>query len=116
MTYNEWWEPWDDPGGPEPDDEKERPDSQEDWHWDAESLAMGEYVTFPLYLSLRDRLHTLRVPAIIHNVVIKEMIDAHDDSALDGHGACSTLVYYDGTSLDIQPFAIYGGDKIKPFK
>ena len=105
-----------DPGGPDPDDNKERPDSQEDWDWDTESLAMGEYVGFPLYLSLRDRLHTLRIPSTVHNVVIKEMIDAHDDSALDGTGACSTLVYYNGPSLDIQAFAIYGGDRIKPFK
>ena len=116
MTYDEWWEPWDGPGGPDPDDKSDRPDSEKDWHWDSESMAMGEYVGFPLYLSVRDRLQTLRMPTTVHNVIIREMIDMHDDSALDGEGACSTLIYYTGMGTAIQPFTIVGGDKIKPFK
>ena len=89
MTYDEWWEPWDDPGGPDP----ERPDSTEEWTWDEESIAMGEYVGFSTYLNLRDRLQTLRIPTTLHNGLIQVLIDTHDDSAISGFGAMSTLFY-----------------------
>ena len=62
------------------------------WTWDADSLMMGEYVGYPLYLRLRDRLQTLRLPADTHNTVIQELIDMHDVAAIDAGVACSSLV------------------------
>ena len=101
MTYNEWWEPWDDPGGPEPEGSKK----DDEWSWDAESLAMGEYVGFSAYLDLRDRLQSLRIPTDVHNRLIQLLIDTHDDSAISGFGAMSTLFYtqsaYNGKVVDV---------------
>jgi hypothetical protein len=65
------------------------------WDWDVDSLMMGEYVGYPLYLRVRNRLQHLRVPAQACNRIIQEMIDVHDVSAFDHGEARSTLVMWD---------------------
>jgi hypothetical protein len=82
---------WPDPGGPEPDDAAWLT-PQTGWTWDADSLMMGEYVGYPLYLRLRDRLQSLRLPTTTHNQLIQTMIDTHDVSVFDHGEARSTLI------------------------
>ena len=82
---------WKDPGGPEPDDEAWLTPAS-GWSWDTDALMLGEYVGYPLYLRLRDRLQSLRLPPETHNQVITELIDMHDAGMLDYGVACSSLV------------------------
>ena len=56
---------------------------------------MGEYVGYPLYLKVRDRLCTLDIPTQAHNRIIQEMIDMHDMSAMTEGAARSTLICWD---------------------
>jgi hypothetical protein len=58
-------------------------------------LLMGEYVGYPLYLRVRDRLATLDIPTQAHNRIIQELIDCHDASALTEGAARSTLICWD---------------------
>ena len=75
-------------------------DDQEDWEWDAESLELGEYVGFKLYLELRDRLCTIKVPGVLHNALIQKLIHAYDDCALLAGEALCTFIYdTNGTSM-----------------
>lgn len=86
------------PGGPEPEPDEDHAmwlTPVSGWSWDADSLMMGEYVGYPLYLRVRDRLQHLRVPTAAHNRIIQELIDVHDVSALDHGEARSTLVVWD---------------------
>ena len=91
MSRDMYEPPWNDPGGPSPDDHMWLTPAS-GWSWDADSLSMGEYVGYPLYLRLRDRLQTLRLPTQTHNAVIQELIDMHDVGAIDHGVACSTLI------------------------
>lgn len=97
-------------GDMDPDD---LPDSPPDppmgvtgWNWTAESLMMGEYVGYELYLQLRSRLSDLGVPTQAHDVLIQDLIDTHDASALTDQGACATLAIWDVSGLT-QPMAIW---------
>jgi hypothetical protein len=98
MSDDDWLDAWLNPAGPEPD-----PDSthaawltpQTGWTWDVDSLMMGEYVGYPLYLQVRDRLTTLRIPTPAHNRIIQELIDTHDMSAMTQGAARSTLICWD---------------------
>ena len=69
------------------------------WDWDQQSLLMGEYVGYPLYLRLRERLQTLRVPVQAHDVLIQQMIDTHDASAVTHGQARSTCVIWSNMQL-----------------
>ena len=92
MMSRDMYEPdWQDPGGPTPDDSSWLTPAS-GWEWDADSLMMGEYVGYPLYLRLRDRLQSLRLPTDTHNTVIQELIDMHDVAAIDHGVACSSLL------------------------
>jgi len=62
------------------------------WSWDDESLRLGQYVGYKLYLVLRDRLTTLEVPTVAHNTIITEMIDLHDETLLTRGQGMATLV------------------------
>ena len=100
MDDDDWIEHWLNPGGPEPGNTPDTPADTDSswltptsgWSWDADSLMMGEYVGYPLYLRLRDRLTTLELPLNTHDTIIRDMIDTHDVSALDHGSACATLV------------------------
>ena len=82
---------WESAGGPSPEDDAWlTPVSG--WQWDTEALMLGEYVGYPLYLRLRDRLQSLRLPPDTHNQVITELIDMHDHGMLDHGVACSSLL------------------------
>lgn len=94
------WDAWSDPGGPGPANEWLVP-ADNKWEWSPEHLLMGEYVGFELYLRLRDRLCTLELPHACHDILIKELIDHHDAAALDGHGACATLICTDAMNHDV---------------
>ena len=91
---------------PDPDDEKEVT-----WEWDAESLELGEFVGFPLYLSLRDRLCTIKVPDVLHNALIEKLIHAYDDCALTAGLAQCTLIY-DRSGTHIVGLEIVDGTKM----
>ena len=100
MSDDDWLDAWLNPGGPDatPDPDPDDPmwlAPVTGWAWDVDSLLMGEYVGYPLYLRVRDRLQSLRVPAQAHNLLIQELIDTHDVSALDHGEARSTLVIWD---------------------
>ena len=100
MHEDDWLDAWLNPGGPDatPDPDPAHPmwlAPATGWTWDVDSLLMGEYVGYPLYLRVRDRLQSLRVPAQAHNLLIRELIDTHDASALDHGEARSTLVIWD---------------------
>ena len=87
------------------------------WSWDEKNLAVGEYVGFPLYLCLRDRLCTTSIPAKDHNRVIMAMIDMHDDELINNGIGCSTLVCGSG-QLEMgvyQKISIVESDIIAPF-
>jgi len=88
------WDAWASAGGPSPDDMWLKSEHAK-WEWSPESLLMGEYVGFELYLRLRNRLTRLQLPHSCHDMLIKELIDHHDAAALDGHGACATLICTD---------------------
>jgi hypothetical protein len=100
MDADDWIEHWLNTGGPEPGDMSDTPADTHSswltpatgWSWDADALMMGEYVGYPLYLRLRDRLTTLELPANTHDAIIRDMIDTHDVSAIDHGSACATLV------------------------
>ena len=100
MDEDDWIEHWLNPGGPEPGHDHDTPDQTDSswltpasgWTWDADALMMGEYVGYPLYLRLRDRLTTLQLPLNTHDTIIRDMIDTHDVGAIDHGSACVTLV------------------------
>ena len=124
MSRDAYDPPWNDPGGPEPDDDTWLTPAS-GWSWDADSLMMGEYVGYPLYLRLRDRLQTLRLPTQTHNAVIQELIDTHDVGAIDHGVACGTLIVttrdlldtyqvHDVSILDVEAFAPLSGKDAGP--
>lgn len=88
------------------------------WSWDEHNLATGEYVGFPLYLSLRDRLCDTAIPTKDHNRVILAMIDMHDDELLNNGIGCATLVCGAGVLEDgvYQKISILEADIIPPFE
>jgi hypothetical protein len=98
MSDDDWLDAWMNPGGPAPEPDPDDPmwlTPTTGWAWDVDSLLMGEYVGYPLYLRVRDRLQSLRVPTQAHNRIIQELVDTHDVSALDHGEARSTLVVWD---------------------
>lgn len=88
------------------------------WSWDEKNLAVGEYVGFPLYLCLRDRLCTTAIPTKDHNRVIMAMIDMHDDELVNNGIGCSTLVCGAGVLEDgvYQKISILEASIIAPFR
>jgi hypothetical protein len=116
MSHDDWSDEWMNPGGP--DAEPDASDSSwlvpvTGWEWDADSLRMGEYVGYPLYLSVRDRLQHLRVPANCHNRLIQQMIDMHDVSAFELGEARSTLIMWD-VDANMMPMAIVDASRFAP--
>ena len=98
MSLDDWLHDCFDPDGPTPDPDSNHPmwlEPQTGWTWDMDSLMMGEYVGYPLYLRIRDRLTTLDIPTPAHNRIIQELVDCHDASALTEGAARSTLVCWD---------------------
>ena len=98
MSHDDWSDAADD--APAPDEQPDNLDhmwltSVSGWSWDVDSLMMGEYVGYPLYLACRDRLATLDIPAAAHNRIIQELIDMHDVSAMTEGAARSTLICWD---------------------
>ena len=87
------------------------------WTWDQKNLAVGEYVGFPLYQQLRDRLCHTSIPAKDHNRVIMHMIDMHDDELVNHGIGCSTLVCGAGTLENgvYQKISILEASEIAPF-
>ena len=83
--------------------------SDNGWTWDRESLVIGAYTGFKLYLVLRDRLTTLAIPAVAHNKIIEEMVNEHDETLLDAGAGLSTLLMVDEPDSDYIPMAILGG-------
>ena len=92
-----------------PEDHPDYLPTPQGWTWDVASVQTGEYVTFPLYLRLRQRLCELRVPDDTHNLLIQELIDTHDDSLMDHGAARSTLVVQQYGGLDV--ISILGADE-----
>jgi hypothetical protein len=98
MSDDDWLHAWLNPGGPEPDPDPDDPawlTPVTGWNWDVDSLMMGEYVGYPLYLQVRDRLVTLDIPTPAHNRIIQELIDTHDMSAMTEGAARATLICWD---------------------
>lgn len=82
------------------------PDHKSDeWSWDAESMVMGEYTGFPLYLKLRDRMCSLHIPVQAHNLLIQELVDSHDEAAAVESQPRSTLIMFDRPGV-VQPLGI----------
>lgn len=91
-------DPWPDPAGPDPDDPAWLTPAG-DWTWDKDSLMMGEYVGFALYLRLRDRLCTIGLPVTTHNLIIQELVDTHDAGAVTALTPRATLVVNDADGV-----------------
>ena len=83
--------------------------SGDGWTWDRESLVMGAYTGFRLYLVLRDRLTTLDIPAVAHNRIIEEMIAIHDEELIDAGAGLSTLIMWSALDQTMVPMEILGG-------
>ena len=101
---------WQDASGASPEDH------DGEWEWDDEALTTGEYVGYKLYLRMRDRLTSLRIPGEAHNLIILEMIHCHDHNLLDRGVGCSTLLYRakeDGQPVELD---VVDSDQIAPFK
>ena len=78
---------WSFPGGPD------APSGHtHEWTWDQDSLTHAEYIGMPLYLRLRDRLQSTRVPTVAHNLLMLCLIDSYDSQVLDTGVACVTLI------------------------
>lgn len=111
MSDDDWLHEWMDPAGPEPDPGAPGADDPawlvpaSGWSWDVDSLLTGEYVGYPLYLRVRDRLQTLDIPTQAHNRIIQELIDTHDMSAMTQGAARATLICWDGGG-DVVPMEI----------
>lgn len=116
MSHDDWTHDWMEPV--DPDEEPDASDSSwltpvSGWTWDADSLRMGEYVGYPLYLSVRDRLQHLRVPSDCHNQLIQQMIDMHDVSAFEQGAARSTLIMWD-VDERVMPMVIVDASRFAP--
>ena len=94
-----------------PEDHPDWLPTPQQWSWDPDSLTCGEYVTFPLYLRLRERLCDLHIPHTCHNMLIHELIDCHDHSAMDLGVARSTLVYWRGDG-QTDMISVAGADEV----
>lgn len=105
-------DPWPDPGGPDPDDPAWLTPAG-DWTWDTDSLMMGEYVGFALYLRLRDRLCSIGLPVTTHNLVIQELIDCHDAGALSASTPLATLIVNDSDDSVVN-MAVLDHDEMGP--
>ena len=57
-----------------------------------EDLVIAEYVGFPLYVSLRNRLVELECPIEMINTVIAEAIETHDIAAVEAGINGATIV------------------------
>lgn len=79
-----------------------------DWQWTTDHLLMAEYVGYPLYLRLRDRMQSLRLPTQVHDTLIQEMIDMHDVEAIDTGTGRSIMIVRDQPGL-VQPVEVMGG-------
>jgi hypothetical protein len=80
------------------------------WQWDAQSLSMGEYVGFKLYLLLRDRFTQLRIPPDTHDLLIQEMIDTHDVGLYTDARGKVTMCYVDTGLPEVLDIRVDGGD------
>jgi hypothetical protein len=104
---------WTNPAGAEPDDADDplggwlRPTG---WQWDAQSLSMGEYVGFELYLLLRDRFCSLGLPMESHDLLIQEMIDTHDVGLYTDGRAKVTMWYNSSKPGAVVDIHVEGGD------
>lgn len=119
MTHDDHHDPHIDPLNHHKDSAGDSPgDSGDLWSWDIASLSTGEYVGFPLYLQLRDRLCDTAIPAKDHNRVIMYMIDMHDEELLNKGIGCSTLVCGAGQLEHgmYQKISIVESDVIAPFQ
>lgn len=79
-----------------------------DWQWTTDHLLMAEYVGYPLYLRLRDRMQSLRLPTQVHDTLIQEMIDMHDQEAIDTGAGRSIMIIRDQPGL-VQPVEVLCG-------
>lgn len=108
MDEHDWIEHWLEHHEHTADDLSSAPDASDPswltpvtgWAWDADALMMGEYVGYPLYLRLRDRLTTLCLPINTHDTIIRDMIDTHDVGAIDHGSACVTLVTTTASNME----------------
>ena len=76
--------------------------------WSADSLELAEYVGHKLYVDLRTRMRALDVPEAVIDVLIRTMIDMHDDAAMIMDQARVTMVSHTnltGTFLDVNILA-----------
>lgn len=79
------------------------------WTWDEPSLRLAEHVGHQLYLLLRDRLHTLRIPHEVHNELIERLLHAHDEWALASGEGQATLITMGDEHQELVPMAILDG-------
>ena len=79
------------------------------WTWDHPSLLLAEQVGHQLYLLLRDRLHTLRIPHEVHNELILRLITCHDQHSLASGEGQATLITMGDDTQDLVPMAILDG-------
>lgn len=88
------------------------------WSWNEQNLVVGEYVGFPLYTQLKDRLCSTSIPDKDHNRVIMCMIDMHDDELTNKGVGCSTLVCGVGNLEHgmYQKVSILEADHVAPFE
>ena len=79
------------------------------WTWDEPSLRLAEHVGHQLYLLLRDRLHTLRIPHQVHNELIQRLMLCHDEHALASGEGQATLITMGDEHQELVPMAILDG-------
>ena len=101
---------WPEPADDDPLDPLSNWLSPAGWQWDAQSLSMGEYVGFELYLLLRDRFTQLHIPPDTHDLLIQEMIDTHDVGLYTDARGKVTMCYIEDTPTTVLNIRIDGGD------
>ena len=120
MTHDDHESEWNGPHGPDPHDPA--PHDPEplsatwahEWLWDEDNLMHAEYIGVPLYLQLRDRLQSIRVPEPAQNLLMLCLIDSYDNEALDHGVPCATMVTTHDTDHNMVRLDIHGPDQVPP--
>lgn len=106
---------WSGPHGPDPDDPATPSGNwSHEWLWDEDNLMHAEYIGVPLYLQLRDRLQSIRVPEAAQNLLMLCLIDSYDNETLDHGTPCATLVTTHDMNHNIVRLDIHGKDRVPP--
>jgi hypothetical protein len=88
-------------------------DIYDKYDYNEDDISVAEYVGFPLYISIRNRLTDLGCPYELVNPIIVEAIDVHDLHVFNNGVNNSTIVVNTTNEYDIQIWVDEGVDEIE---